>query len=135
MGIIGKIRLALELRKAVNDARKAWVDAGVPLVAHPRVEDKALEELTEWKSRQPQGLTEQQMEAAYALAPMEVNAMKSWHTTLLGILSILSTVIGAGIALLNGSHVDPAVVIAGITAGAGLIAAKDANVTGGTVKQ
>lgn len=52
--------------------------------------------------------------------------MKNWKTTTLGILTIVGTLSTAGIAALNGHHVDLPTSIAGITAGWGLIHASDA---------
>lgn len=51
--------------------------------------------------------------------------MSSWRTTLLGVLSILAAVTGAGMSMLNGHPVDFPTVIAAIMAGVGLIKAKD----------
>lgn len=59
--------------------------------------------------------------------------MRSRKTTVLGILSILSALCGAGVALLDGNpatNVDLPTLIAAITAGVGLIQAKDWNATG-----
>ncbi len=60
--------------------------------------------------------------------------MKSWKTTVMGILAILGAVIGIGTAYLQGQTIDYTSVIGSVMAGIGLIAAKDSNVTGGTVK-
>lgn len=54
----------------------------------------------------------------------------SWKTTLLGICTILAALAGAGKAILDGdpsTNADPATIIAAITAGVGLIAARDNN--------
>jgi uncharacterized membrane protein YhiD involved in acid resistance len=62
--------------------------------------------------------------------------MKSWKTTLTGVLTILVALASAAKALLDGdpsTNPDFGAIIAAITAGIGLIAAKDSNVTGGTV--
>jgi len=57
----------------------------------------------------------------------EVNNMPTnFKTTLLGIAAILATAAPAAIALLHGQPVDWTSVFAGIAAGWGLIAAKDA---------
>lgn len=49
----------------------------------------------------------------------------SWRTTSLGVLSILSAVIGAGQSYLSGHSVDFASVLAAVVAGIGLIKAAD----------
>ena len=59
--------------------------------------------------------------------------MKSWKTTLSGIVSIVLAVGHAIYALLNGQPVDVATLMAAIVAGVGLIMAKDSQVTGGTI--
>jgi hypothetical protein len=51
--------------------------------------------------------------------------MKSWKTSVLGVIAIISAVSGAASALLQGHPVDFPSVIAAIMAGVGLIAAKD----------
>jgi hypothetical protein len=51
--------------------------------------------------------------------------MTSWRTTVLGILTIIATLAGAGISLLNGHSPDLATTAAGVTAGIGLIHAAD----------
>lgn len=53
---------------------------------------------------------------------------KSWKTTTLGIISIVSAITGAVTSLLQGHPIDFASVIAAITAGIGLISAKDHSV-------
>lgn len=58
---------------------------------------------------------------------------RNWKTTLAGILSLVITVANAAQAILGGGHVDPAQALTGLTAGLGLILAKDHNVTGGTL--
>lgn len=58
--------------------------------------------------------------------------MSSWRTTALGVSTILVAVASAGIAFLDGdpaTNVDWGVTIAAITAGLGLIAARDNGVT------
>lgn len=57
--------------------------------------------------------------------------MRSWKTTLGGILSIGTSVLGIVQHLIDGSPVDYEVHISMIMAGIGLIFAKDFNVTGG----
>jgi hypothetical protein len=57
--------------------------------------------------------------------------MASWRTTAMGILAVLSAIIGAVQGLISGTPVDWQAVITAIIAGIGLIAAKDSNVTGG----
>lgn len=47
-------------------------------------------------------------------------------TTLLGVLTIIATVSGAAIRILNGQPVDPSAAAAAIIAGIGLIKASDA---------
>lgn len=62
--------------------------------------------------------------------------MKSPKTTILGILAILGAVVAFGTALLDGKPEtvpDILATLSAISAGIGLITAKDANVTGGTV--
>jgi hypothetical protein len=59
----------------------------------------------------------------------------SWKTTVMGALAILGAIISAATALIGGTPVDWTAIMAAILAGIGLIAAKDSNVTGGTVKQ
>lgn len=62
--------------------------------------------------------------------------MKSWKTTVTGILTILVALGGAAMSLLDAdplTNPDFAAIIAAITAGVGLITAKDSGVTGGTV--
>jgi len=60
---------------------------------------------------------------------------KNWKTTSTGILLIAQCVIEAIVAYLQGHPVDYGGIMIRITAGLGLISAKDSNVTGGTVKQ
>lgn len=60
---------------------------------------------------------------------------KSWKTTLSGAIAIIIAAGNAIQGMLNGTPVDMATTIAAVMAGIGLIAAKDGNVTGGTVKQ
>ena len=54
---------------------------------------------------------------------------KSWKTTTLGVLAIVSAAIGAVTALINGTPVDWTTVVASIMAGVGLLAARDNKVT------
>lgn len=61
--------------------------------------------------------------------------MKSWKTTVAGVLAIVLAVGHAALALINGTSVDLAATLAAILAGIGLIAAKDSQVTGGTIQQ
>lgn len=62
--------------------------------------------------------------------------MKSWKTTVSGVLTILAGVAAGGKLILAGQVSEGiGVIITAVTAGLGLIAAKDSNVTGGTVKQ
>jgi len=57
----------------------------------------------------------------------EVKKMPAnWKTTLLGILTIAGTVSAGGAQLLHGDTPDWKILLAGITAGWGLIHAKDA---------
>lgn len=60
---------------------------------------------------------------------------KSWKTTSAGVITILIAVLNAGINLIQGKPIDFAATIAAVTAGVGLLSAKDSNVTGGTVQQ
>lgn len=50
---------------------------------------------------------------------------QSWRTTALGVLTIVGTLTGAGVALLNGHTPDLPTVSAGVLAGLGLIHAAD----------
>ena len=62
--------------------------------------------------------------------------MKSWKTTVAGIVTIIVAVGNAVLTYLKtGTLPDFGILIAAVTAGIGLIKAKDANVTGGTVQQ
>ena len=61
--------------------------------------------------------------------------MKNWKTTVTGILTIVTAAISITQALINGNQPDWTATIAAVTAGLGLIFAKDSNVTGGTVQQ
>lgn len=59
--------------------------------------------------------------------------MKSWKTTFLGIGTIIMALIGASMSLLDGNpatNPDWTIIIAALTAGWGLIQAKDKGVTG-----
>jgi len=56
--------------------------------------------------------------------------MKSWKTTVMGILAVLSAIIGAAQGIIGGAPVDWTTVITAIFAGIGLITAKDSGVTG-----
>jgi hypothetical protein len=51
--------------------------------------------------------------------------MKDWKTTLAGVLTIVGTLTTAGLAFLHQQPVNIPTVIAGLTAGAGLIKAAD----------
>jgi hypothetical protein len=57
---------------------------------------------------------------------------KNWKTTLAGAATVLIPVLNAVVPVLPPQY---AAILAGITAGIGLLFAKDANVTGGDVKQ
>jgi hypothetical protein len=61
--------------------------------------------------------------------------MKNWKTTLAGVLALVVAVANAILNMLNGLPVDITSLLTTIVAGLGLIAAKDSNVTGGTVSQ
>lgn len=61
--------------------------------------------------------------------------LKNWKTTITGVLAIIAAVTGAATALMNNHPVDWPSVIGAVTAGIGLITAKDSNVTGGTIPQ
>jgi hypothetical protein len=56
---------------------------------------------------------------------------KSWQTTVTGILTIVAGVVGFGLALFNHVSLDIAIpaLVTAITTGAGLLRAKDANVS------
>ena len=56
----------------------------------------------------------------------------SWKTTVLGILALIATIAKLATEVLSGHPVDIATTAIGMTAGVGLIAAKDHDVTGGT---
>ncbi len=59
--------------------------------------------------------------------------MKSWKTTFLGVATIVMSLLGATVALLDGdpkTNVDITMLIAALTAGWGLIMAKDSGITG-----
>jgi altronate dehydratase len=51
--------------------------------------------------------------------------VKSWKTTLLGVLTILAAIAGAGISYLKTGSFDFTAVGAAVAAGTGLIVAKD----------
>ena len=54
------------------------------------------------------------------------NGMKrNWKTTLFGVISIIGTVAHVIDSIMNGKPVDPSVVVAGVSAGAVGIAARD----------
>lgn len=55
--------------------------------------------------------------------------MKSWKTTVTGILAIVVALAGAAKAVIAGVAIDYPTVISAITAGVGLISARDNNVT------
>jgi hypothetical protein len=61
--------------------------------------------------------------------------MKNWKTTTTGIIAIITAVLGAVSGVIAGHAVDWTSVVSAVIAGVGLIAAKDSNVTGGTVQQ
>lgn len=54
---------------------------------------------------------------------------KSWKTTVTGALTILVALIGAAKAMIAGTPVDYPTVVTAITAGVGLMTARDNNVT------
>lgn len=61
--------------------------------------------------------------------------MKSWKTTVTGIITIIIALGAAAKSLIDGdasTNPDIGALIAAFTAGVGLILAKDSNVTGGT---
>lgn len=58
---------------------------------------------------------------------------KSWVTTLFGLIAMAAAVMTTGVAGEKAQKVGEALVA--VSAGAGLIAAKDSNVTGGTKPQ
>lgn len=55
--------------------------------------------------------------------------MGSWKTTLAGISALLSVAVHVIGALVNGSAIDTAVVVTGISTGIGLLFARDNNKT------
>lgn len=59
--------------------------------------------------------------------------MKSWKTTSLGVLTIVTLAATTATQLIKGEPVDWNFVLATFITAVGLILAKDANVTGGTV--
>ena len=60
----------------------------------------------------------------------------NWKTTVTGILTIVVALGSAVLGFLKtGTIPDLGALVASITAGIGLITAKDSNVTGGTVQQ
>lgn len=64
--------------------------------------------------------------------------MKNWKTTISGIFSLIIGGIGIATPIIHGQPADPnstTQAVGLILAGIGLIAAKDSNVTGGTVQQ
>ncbi len=61
--------------------------------------------------------------------------MKSNKTTILGLLTILIAVLNAAQEYLTGQPVSLSTLGMAFTSGVGLLAAKDSNVTGGTVAQ
>ena len=61
--------------------------------------------------------------------------IKNSKTTILGAITVLSALLNAVQNMLTGAPVDWTATVAAITAGIGLIMAKDHNVTGGTIKQ
>lgn len=63
--------------------------------------------------------------------------MKNWKTTVAGIATIIAAVAHAATQFASGGigAVDFTVLTAGVTAGIGLLGAKDFNVTGGTSQQ
>lgn len=61
--------------------------------------------------------------------------LKNWKTTLAGIVPIIGAIYHVADALSNGKPIDFVSVLAMLGIGGGLVAAKDGNVTGGTVQQ
>jgi hypothetical protein len=55
--------------------------------------------------------------------------MKSWKTTITGIITIITAACGAIMGVVNGTPVDWTVVIAAVVSGVGLITARDNKVT------
>jgi hypothetical protein len=60
--------------------------------------------------------------------------MKSWKTTFSGIAALLIAIINIAESVINSKPIDWTASMTAIMAGIGLIAAKDSNVTGGTIK-
>ncbi len=61
--------------------------------------------------------------------------LTNWRTTAAGIAAILITLGTTTNNILQGHPIDIALLVGQLSAGVGLILAKDSNVTGGTVKQ
>lgn len=62
--------------------------------------------------------------------------MKSWKTTATGILTIITAIGSAALAYFKtGTLPDFGLLSAAVMAGVGLLTAKDAQVTGGTIQQ
>lgn len=62
--------------------------------------------------------------------------MKNWKTTVSGVLTILGGIAAGGKLIVAGQMTEGiGVIITAVTAGIGLLHAKDNNVTGGTVQQ
>jgi len=61
--------------------------------------------------------------------------MKSWKTTISGVLAILLAAGNAAMGFINGTPVDITATLAAIMAGVGLLMAKDGDLTGGTRTQ
>lgn len=61
--------------------------------------------------------------------------MKNWKTTTGGVIAVIMAVCAIVKGLVDGAPIDWTTSIAAISAGIGLIMAKDSNVTGGTVQQ
>lgn len=55
--------------------------------------------------------------------------MKSWKTTVTGIVAIITAICGAVTGIVNNTPVDWTTVIAAVVSGVGLIAARDNKVT------
>lgn len=55
--------------------------------------------------------------------------MKSWKTTITGVIAIITAICGAVTGIVNGTPVDWTTVIAAVVSGVGLIAARDNAVT------
>ena len=59
--------------------------------------------------------------------------MKNWKTTTLGILTLLGALTNAGLEFIKTGSCNLPILLTGLTAGWGLVKAKDAGVTGSAI--